>query len=392
MISTAPQTWPSDRSSYSAILLQFGKTRADLLAWALHTGDPLADAVAEEVHVLGRDGRAQLQRGMVSGLAALADPPPAIAAFLTDTERLPSYADNDLLDHGSVPLFTVPSAAHVVSLSAGALIRVYESPSISQVLATSGRLIEGADRRIRETGKWVSSVMLPGSLRPGGPGYIATLQVRVLHANMRRLARSRGFDEAAYGAPINQVDLGRTWMDFTLTSLRAEELMGFGLTSREAAALYRYWWLLGDLLGIDARLIQGIRSNAEAARVDELFAAVTGPLIDESVTLAHATLESITDLLHEALHIPESVGTHGLAALARLFHGPAMSDELEIESSRAAEVVLNAAIARVRTNRTALRSDPVKWQAAIAANLAQAHGPGAAEPALYEAAHPGAEV
>jgi ER-bound oxygenase mpaB/B'/Rubber oxygenase, catalytic domain len=392
MISTAPQTWPSDRSSYSAILLQFGKTRADLLAWALHTGDPLADAVAEEVHVLGRDGRAQLQRGMVSGLAALADPPPAIAAFLTDTERLPSYADNDLLDHGSVPFFTVPSAAHVVSLSAGALIRVYESPSISQVLATSGRLIEGADRRIRETGKWVSSVMLPGSLRPGGPGYIATLQVRVLHANMRRLARSRGFDEAAYGAPINQVDLGRTWMDFTLTSLRAEELMGFGLTSREAATLYRYWWLLADLLGIDARLIQGIRSNAEAARVDELFAAVTGPLIDESVTLAHATLESITDLLHEALHIPESVGTHGLAALARLFHGPAMSDELQIESSRAAEVVLNAAIARVRTNRTALRSDPVKWQAAIAANLAQAHGPGAAEPALYEAAHPGAEV
>jgi len=120
----------------------------------------------------------------------------------------------------------VPAAAHVVSLSAGALIRVYESPSISQVLATSGRLIEGADRRIRETGKWVSTVMLPGSLRPGGPGYVATLQVRMLHANMRRLARSRGFDEAAYGAPINQVDLARTWMDFTLTSLRAEETDG----------------------------------------------------------------------------------------------------------------------------------------------------------------------
>jgi hypothetical protein len=392
MMSTAPQTWPTDRSSYSAMLLQFGKTRADLLAWALTTADPLADAVAEEVRVLGGDGRAQLQRGMVSGLVSLAGPPPAITAFLTATERLPAYADDDLLDHGSAPFFTVPSAAHVVSLSAGALIRVYESPSISQVLATSGRLIEGADRRIRETGKWVSTVMLPGSLRPGGPGYVATLQVRLLHANMRRLARSRGFDEAAYGAPINQVDLARTWMDFTLTSLRAEELMGFGLTSREAAALYRYWWLLGDLLGIDARLIQGIRSNAEAARVDELFTAVTGPLIDDSVTLAHATLESVSDLLHQALHIPESIGARGLTALARLFHGQAMSDELQIGTARAAEVVINAAIERVRAHRTALRADPAEWQAAAEKNLAQAHGPGADKPALYEAAHTGDDL
>jgi len=27
--------------------------------------------------------------------------------------------------------------------------------------------------------------------------------------------------------------------------------MGFGLTSREAAGLYKYWWLLGHLLGVD---------------------------------------------------------------------------------------------------------------------------------------------
>src|SRR5882757_4614681 len=386
-MTRTPPEWPIDRGSYSAILLQFGKTRADLLGWALSAADPLADAVAEEVHALGRDARAQLQRGMASGLIALDDPSPAIAALLTETERLPAYADDHLLDHGSAPFFTVPAAAHVVSLSAGALIRVYESPSISQVLATSGRLIEGADRRIRETGKWVSTVMLPGSLRPGGPGYVATLQVRMLHANMRRLARSRGFDEAAYGAPINQVDLARTWMDFTMTSLRAEELMGFGLTSREAAGLYKYWWLLGHLLGVDPRLIQGIRSNAEAARVDDLFAAVTGPLIDDSVTLAHATLESISDILHDALHVPEQVGTRGLAALARLFHGPAVSDELQIGSSRPTEAVIAAAIDRIRANRIALRADPVGWQANIEKNMAHGQESGPGEPALYEAAH-----
>jgi hypothetical protein len=42
-------------------------------------------------------------------------------------------------------------------------------------------------------------------------------------------------------------------MDFTVTSLRAEESIGFGLATSETAALYRCWWLLGHLLGIDAR-------------------------------------------------------------------------------------------------------------------------------------------
>ena len=37
----------------------------------------------------------------------------------------------------------------------------------------------------------------------------------------------------------NQVDLARTWMDFTVTSLQAEESMGFGLTTSETATLYR---------------------------------------------------------------------------------------------------------------------------------------------------------
>jgi hypothetical protein len=57
-MSKTPPEWPTDRGSYSGILLQFGKTRADLLGRALQAADPLADAVAEEVHTLGRDAQA----------------------------------------------------------------------------------------------------------------------------------------------------------------------------------------------------------------------------------------------------------------------------------------------------------------------------------------------
>ncbi|MEY2402643.1 MAG: hypothetical protein QOD38_194 [Acidimicrobiaceae bacterium] len=365
------RAWPHGRGTRTSLIAQFGADRADLAEWALTTGDPLADALAAEIQDGNSRARQAVQLGIHHGLDSLVDPPDSVVALLTETERLPDYVDDDLLDHGSAPFYTVPPAVHLISLSAGALIRVYESPSIAAVLTSTGRLVEGADRRIRETGKWVATAMLPGSLRVGQPGYVATLQVRLLHATMRRLVRSRGFDESAYGTPINQVDLARTWMDFTITSLQAEDSMGFGLTTSETATLYRYWWLVSHLLGIDARLIEGISTNDEARRVNELLQAVTGPLIPESATLAAATLASITDELHVGLSLPKSIGSKALHALARRFHGDAIADELQINSSTAADAILAGSISAIRSHRLKARRDAEHWRLNQAKHLAE---------------------
>jgi hypothetical protein len=141
--------WPSARSRRTAIVAQFGGDRADLAQWALTTADPLADAVAAAIHTDGAAVRAAFSKGVTDGLAALDDPHPAVGALLASTEAFPDYADDELLDHGSAPFYTAPGPVHLVSLSAGALIRVYDSPSIAGVLTTTGRLIDGAERRIR---------------------------------------------------------------------------------------------------------------------------------------------------------------------------------------------------------------------------------------------------
>jgi ER-bound oxygenase mpaB/B'/Rubber oxygenase, catalytic domain len=385
MTITTAAGWPVRRGQESGIVIQFGEARAKLARWALVTGDPLADAVVTEVRRDGFRVRAALEQGIRAGLKSVPDAPPAVQALLTETERLPAFVDEDLLDRGSAAYFMTPIAAHMVSLSAGGLIRVYQSPSISKALATTGRLIDNTDRRIRETGKWMSTVMLPGSLRPGNPGYIATLHVRMLHARMRYLARSNSFDEIAYGAPINQIDLARTWMDFTVTSLRAEEIMGFCLTSREIRSYYRYWWLLAHLLGIDPRLVEGISSNEQAARVDDLFQAVTGPPEDDAVALTHATIDSIAGILREVRHVPCWLGSRVLQSLARSFHGDAMADELRIPSSAAADVVIAAAVRATRARRAGLRSNPGRCATEQARNILLVRKLlGRAEPALFE--------
>jgi hypothetical protein len=381
---TAP--WPHARSSRDGIIAQFGASRAGLVGRALVTGDPLADAVVEEIHS-GQPGvNAALDAGVRHGLESLTDAPPAVAALLASTETLPASVDDELVDHGSAPFFSAPTPVHMVSLSVGALVRVYESPSIATVLTTTGRLIDGAQRRLQETGQWLMAQMLPGALRPAQPGYIATLQVRMLHAHMRRLARSRGYDEAAFGAPINQVDLARTWMDFTVTSYSFEEMLGYAYSPSELATLYRYWQFAAHVLGIDHRLVEGISNNEQARRVDDLFQAVTGPPIEESGTLAAATISSMSSMMHDVINLPSGLATPLLRALVRRYHGDTMSDELRVPRAPAAEALLGPAVHILRTRRARRRQDAAAWQAAQEKNIATARellhaNP---QPAVYE--------
>ena len=375
MTTTTPELapWPTGRANRDTILAQFGEGRTDLMQWALTTGDPLADAVVTEMHELGMSrARPLVTQGFQHGLASLTDPPPALAALLTQTETAPDYLDDELLDELPLPYFSSPAPVHMVSLAAGSLIRVYNSPSIAKVLTTTGRLLEGANRRLRETGNWQQRVMQPGSLRVGQPGYVAALELRMLHAHMRKLAADRHFDTARYGTPINQVDLGRTWMDYTLTSYTAEDSFGFGMSTLETAGLYKYWWYLAHLIGIDARLVQGITDSHAAARLDAAFQAVTGPLIPESVELAEAGLSVVTATVKELLGVPENLGRPVLNAITRRIHGDATCQDLGVPDEPVADLWLRPVIAGLRATRERRRRNPGAWQAAIDKNLTDA--------------------
>ncbi|GAA3779632.1 hypothetical protein GCM10022225_79800 [Plantactinospora mayteni] len=363
--------WPTGRAGRSTVLAQFGQARADLMQWALTTGDELADAVVVEMHQIGMtQARPVVSKGIREGLASLGNPPPALEALLRQAEGMPDYVDDELLDRGPLPFYTSPLPVHIIALNAGALLRVYESPSISKVLTTTGRLVDAAQRRIQETGVWLTQAMLPGGLRAGQPGYVATLRVRVLHAHMRKLALDRGYDISVHGYPANQVDLGRTWMDFTLTTYRAEELLGFGLSTRELANLYRYWWYIAHLLGIDARLVEGIASNEAAARLDAVFQTVTGPVTEDSAVLADATLASVAARLHEVLRAPRGLARPALNAIARRIHGDSMCQDLRVPAAPVADVWLGPVLSGLTLARDRRRRHAGRWQAAIDQNLA----------------------
>jgi hypothetical protein len=292
-----------------------------------------------------------------------------------------------MLDAGATPSFTVPTAVRILSLSAGALLRTYESPSIATLLDTTGRLVEGAARRLDDTGRWVLTATLPGGLRPGTPGIVATVQVRMLHAHMRRLARLRGYDEQAHGAPINQIDLARTWLDFTLVTMRAEESLGFDLTADEVTAVYRYWAALAHQLGIDPGLVGGITGHDQAAELDVLLQAVTGPLGEKSRALSAALVEAIAASLEELLRIPQPVGSRLIRSLGRRFHGSVIADQLDLRSPVLLDLAISATAVALRTHRWYRRRDAAAWERTRTANIAAGREllGGPEDDVLYEA-------
>ena len=111
------------------------------------------DAVVTDMYGPHPGARDAFHRGIREGVESLDDPPESVKALLAHVEARPPYADEKLIERGAVAFFNNDPTVHLVSLSAGALVRVCESPSIAAVLTQTGRVVDGASKRIEQAGK-----------------------------------------------------------------------------------------------------------------------------------------------------------------------------------------------------------------------------------------------
>ncbi|MFL6110688.1 MAG: oxygenase MpaB family protein [Catenulispora sp.] len=315
-------------------------------------GDPLADAVIAELERLGPQGRRALEQGLADGLASLDDPPPAVAALLRDLEREPKGAESegtgpcdlvgdlvgdpagDLAD-GDRATQAIPPPWDVVAFAVS-MMHVYASPPIARLLRHTGRLTADAPKRLAETGAWRSHVVLPGGLLRGAPGYIATAHVRLMHARVRVHAQRAGWDSDRWGLPINQADLARTWLAFTIVPFRClSDVIGIGLSDAEERQLYRYWRHIGRLLGLDDAVTATVHEHADAAKLLDAVDRTTEAPGADSRELTVALFAYASQGLARIPDFGMSVAAwHDvLGATARAALGDQLADALGIEAA-----------------------------------------------------------
>ncbi|WP_105969092.1 oxygenase MpaB family protein [Streptomyces geranii] len=262
------------------------------LVTLLTAGDPLADAVVAELDLVGPRAQHALDAGLRHGLANLdARPPEAVAALLRQVES-PPPGTNPLLPHrGDVVSLSVPPMWFGLCSVTSALTYVHASPAVARALTRAARPANTATRRLTETGVWARQTIRPGGLLRGGPGYVATVEVRLRHARMRARAL-RAWDAGVPGLPVGRLDLARTWLGFTLVAFQALSAVGIDTTADEERSLYGYWSHVAHLLGLDERLWSDVTDHAGARRLRDRLDTLSPAPDDSSRELTAAVVEA----------------------------------------------------------------------------------------------------
>ncbi|WP_460062563.1 oxygenase MpaB family protein [Streptomyces sp. YKOK-I1] len=290
--------------------------RREQIARLLTAGDPLADAVTAELDRYGTAARQALETGLRRGLASLPErPPEAVAALLEEVERVPSQGDPLKLRRGDVVSMSVPPLWFGLCSVTGALAQTYSSPATARVAARSGVSTPDATRRLAGMGVWARQVVRPGGLLRGAPGYVATVGLRLRQARMRAASLTE-WNEGASGLPVGQLDLARTWLGFTCTSLRALAAVGVAISTEQEHDLYEHWSYVARLLGIDQSLHTDVRDHADACRLRDLLCATTAGPDANSTALTSALVDAQARATAAA---PGTILTE--AALRDVLHG-----------------------------------------------------------------------
>lgn len=290
MVSTS-STWPARVHRAEEALRRFGDLPPRLLPY-LDQGDPLADAAVEALAELQRaERRALIEKALATIPAGETPPPlpPPLAELIAGACRVPPWVDWARIERAGA-VFRRAGLLGGATLGLSSLVYGYAAPAGNKPLAFSGRLTERADRRLAETGHFVTAVCAPGGTAPGAPGWQISLQVRLMHAQVRRLLlRDERWSNELWSLPINQHDMMATVLLFSMVFVDGVRKLGLRVSEAEADDYQHLWRWVGTLLGVAPELLPA--TYGEAVRLGEFVHLTQGPPDADSRALVRALLD-----------------------------------------------------------------------------------------------------
>jgi hypothetical protein len=227
----------------------------------------------------------------------------AMAEFYGYYYRLPAFAKlDDILQGQRVLLTYLPAIG--VSLYYRSLVPGFSIPKIAAVLRSTGYLAPPSSRervleRLLDTGAFLAACSRGSSnsnlsdLLGGGLGWNTALQVRVLHAKVRRsllhrnsLSR-RAWDVDSLGIPLNEEDMAVTLLAFSTNALLGcETILGFPMPQEERLAYMSFWRYVGWLLGVPT--MEDTQPERETERPDPLDPCGPGRISSQPNVTEHS--------------------------------------------------------------------------------------------------------
>jgi hypothetical protein len=287
--------------------------------------DPIGDAAAELL-AQAPGTRRLLEAGLRRGPGAR-DPEP-LQALLDEAWTVPAWVDFPRMLPGA-RLQQRLGRLGLMILGAWGLVNGYHSAPAVKPLMFTGQLDVMARRRLAETSHYVLLATADDGLRPGRPGWEASVRVRLMHSAVRRMIKGgagagQPFDVAAWGEPANQADLAGTLVEFSGFIILGARRLGIPVTQDEAEGLVHLWRYAGRLNGVHPRLLEEFSDAARLEHFAHLIKLIQPGPDDDSRALTHA-------MRHTVLEGAQTPAERRMAAFLLRFHD-GLSWELNVDT------------------------------------------------------------
>jgi hypothetical protein len=281
---------PARFSDVDAARARFGE-HVDRLGPYLMKSDPLADAVvARFARMKPGEGFRMLDAALRRGIEHVDGAPDELRALFAEVDHVPFWVDWDTLDRGGRVLLRAGALGGMV-LGAQSLVLGYASPAGNKPLVFSGRLREQAPRRLNETARFVHAVSKPGGMRRFAEGFLITVKVRIVHAQVRLLVKSTGrWKSELWGEPVNQHDMAGTNLLFSAAVLDGLDKLGCRIEAKEREDYIQLWRYVGHVIGVQHDILP--TSVVEAYRLAGIIEMTQGEPDDDSRALTRALLDA----------------------------------------------------------------------------------------------------
>ncbi|MEU6558630.1 oxygenase MpaB family protein [Nocardia nova] len=314
-----------------AVLLGLGgpsREQWNVLGESLVVGDAAMDELVEWMYREGlAETRVLFDRALREGIAAVPEAPEPLRDFFTEVEKPPSW-----LDYGAIAraerAFQRGGVDGIYIARDVSFLGGYLASGFNQTLIRTGALEKGPAKRFAETLQWALDVTSDGGMLPRGVGYRSTIQVRLIHALVRRhVAAMPDWRAEEWGLPINQTDMAATLVGALIAPFVGAMSMGVVVSRRELAAAAHLTRYVGWLIGVDEPLLP--KDFRDAVRIlyhslsaitnpDETSKQLALPMADDPLTWHYSVLRGLRGRIARAQHLSIAGTFLGPAAMVRL--------------------------------------------------------------------------
>lgn len=212
--------------------------------------------------------------------------PDCLKELVSEITHTPSWLNPELLEAGA-SLCRRSGSLGLMVLRNYCLMGGYESSAINKPLVFTGALKKGAAKRLTETTEFWVRIIGENALRKPENGLKECLKVRLMHAYARVSILDEGkWQEADWGAPLNQWDMIATNLGFSIIFLDGIRKLGMRITEKEIEGLFHFWKYVGYLLGIPEAYLP--ENESDAIRAIYSWTITQPPADEDTLALAKA--------------------------------------------------------------------------------------------------------